>query len=72
MNDHSRLALLVVAGCLVVTSIVIVGGVSSCIVYAREIVEGRFVCDQKDRLFDLLNGLLTTSMALYVASRGIK
>jgi hypothetical protein len=54
---------LLVGFVVVVIAVVVLAGVGGCLVYAGDIVAGRFHCDARDVLRDLLLTLLATVVA---------
>lgn len=56
-----RAALVIVLCILALYAVVILAGVSTCVVYARSIVEGKYKCDPDNRLTDLLGQMGTLS-----------
>lgn len=60
MNTE-RAAFIIVLCILALYAAVILSAVSTCIVYARSIVEGKFKCDPDNRLTDMLGQMGTLS-----------
>lgn len=63
MDPERKAAIWILAGILAVQGIVVMAGVGACVVYAREIVEGKFKCDPDNRL----TGLLVNALAVVIA-----
>jgi len=55
--DLVRAGFWLVAAIVAVHAAVVLAFAGACLVYAREIVEGRFTCDPHGRLFGLLDGM---------------
>lgn len=61
--DPQRACFWLIAAILAVHAIVVLASVTACLVYARDVLEGKFVCDRDDRLSALLSGALAAALA---------
>ena len=58
-----------VAAIIAVHAVVVLASVGACLVYSREIVEGKFTCDPHNRLASLLAEALAAALAFSVGRR---
>lgn len=61
--DTTRAAFFLVAGVIALYGVVVLIGVVMCAVYSSEIVQGRFRCDEQDKLAELLAAALASALA---------
>lgn len=65
MNELDRHFFWLVVGVFVCYLYIPVAGATACLVYAGEIVIGRFKCDADNRLIEMLPYAVTTVIALW-------
>jgi hypothetical protein len=68
--DGPRHAFWLVASMLAVQSIIVLGGVGTCIFFAPEIVAGKFQCDAHNKLSELMAEALAVALAFSTFLRG--
>lgn len=61
--DPVRAAFFLVAGVLTVQCLVVLAGAAMCLIYAAEIIQGRFQCDAHNKLGDILAEALAAALA---------
>ena len=59
MSQSERAAFTIILVVIAIYGMVILGVMGFCLVYSRAIVEGRYDCDAKGRVFELLGQLNT-------------
>ncbi len=67
--DPRQAAFWLIAAVVAVHALVVLAGVGMCLIYAREIVAGKFTCDAQDKLGGLLANAMAAAIALWAAGK---
>lgn len=69
MSDLDRHFFWLLVGMVIGYYYVPMATVTTCMIYAREIIDGKFVCDKENRVLEMLPWAITAMIALWTGMR---